>query len=169
MVMRYLHRLAAAAVVCFARIASAQLSYQTVALTGQAVPGAGEGVMYATFSPQTINAPKLNDVGLIAYSATLSGPGVTDANNAALLAGGAATPQLFLRKGDPAPGAGSGVVYGVANPGTLNDAGQISYFAQLSGPGITQANDTAEYVGSLMAPSQLSLREGAPLEAQPGA
>jgi hypothetical protein len=91
----------AASLVGGATPVSSDVTYQTIALTGQAASGAGEGVIYSSFAL----FPRLNGAGEVAYVATLAGTGITDANNKVLYAGGVASPQIVARKGDLPPGA----------------------------------------------------------------
>jgi hypothetical protein len=73
---------------------------------------------------------------------------------------------LLAREGDAAPGTGAGVVYGsnFFHP-TLNAAGQSAFTGNLTGTGVTGANDTGVWSG---APGSVTLlaREG---DAAPGA
>jgi hypothetical protein len=75
-----------------------------------------------------------------------------------VFAGDAAAPQLIARSGNAAPGVGAGVVYGGFVGPVINDAGQITYRASLSGTGVTSSNDLTIYAGTLSSP-QLIARE----------
>jgi hypothetical protein len=97
-----------------------------VARRGDAVPGGG-GAVFSSFTP-----PVLNDAGQVVFRAGLSGPGVTAANDRALLAGGA----IVARTGDEAPGTGGAVFSGLFDD-DLNASGQAAFLAGLSGPGVT--------------------------------
>src|SRR5262245_50505444 len=70
-------------------------TFTTIAITGQAAPGLGAGVNIATF-PQE---PSINAAGNIAFLATVSGTGVTDANDTAAWEGIPESAQLVVRKG----------------------------------------------------------------------
>ena len=52
--------------------------------------------------------PALNNAGRVAYSAILSGTGVTFANNSAIFVAGPAAPPLVAREGAAAPARPSG-------------------------------------------------------------
>ena len=160
--MHVTHKLAAAATAVTLALAVPAVgqTYQTVALSGRPAPGAGAGVNYASFG-----TPALNDAGQVAYFAFLTGTGVTGANDSAIFAGGFAAPRLVAREGSAAPGAGAGVNYSGFSTPALSDAGQVAYFAGLTGTGVTGANDETIYAGDFATP-QLVAREGS---AAPGA
>ena len=129
---------------------------QLVARTGNAAPGTAAGVNYSGLD----GSPSLNGTGQVAYLASLTGTGITTANNAAIYAGPVAGPQLVAREGSAAPGTAAGVNYSVLNDTpALNDAGQVAYRAGLTGTGVTTANDAAIYAGPAAGP-QLVAREG---------
>jgi hypothetical protein len=138
-----------------AAVASAQVAYQTIALTGEAAPSMGAGVSYLDFSGAPVQSP-----GRVAFVAGLTGAGVTDASNLALYAGGFGSPQLVAHEGDTPPGAVAGTAaYSNFAQVTLNDLGQIAYVAILAGNDVTEANDGGLYAGNFAAP-QLIAREG---------
>jgi hypothetical protein len=114
-----------------------------VARTGDAVPGSGGAVLTGfLFSPQ------LNDAGEVAFSAHLTGAGVTDENDFAIFADGA----IVVRKGDAAPGVGGAVLDTLFSALALNDAGEVAFRARLSGAGVTDENDTGIFTsGALVA------------------
>jgi hypothetical protein len=140
-------------IVC-AHAGFAQVSYQTVALSGQDAPGLQPGVTYSAF----FSAPLVTDGGQLTFGAMLSGAGVTPANDYAIYVGPPADPQLVARRGDSAPGAGEGVVY--TNFGlTINDAGNTVLYSQLSGPGVSYPNSEAIFAGDVANP-QMVVRWG---------
>jgi hypothetical protein len=145
-----------------ASVASAQLSYHTVALTGQQAPGAAAGVSYGTLSL----SPLSNDSQQVAYVGILTGPGIDSANDAAIYAGDIAGPQLVARAGAPAPGAGPDVTYSSLISATLADDGRVGFITDLAGPGVTFANSQAIYAGGIATGPQLLARRG---DAAPGA
>lgn len=110
---------------------------RAVALQGAPAPGAN-GALYSDFQ---FTNPVVNGNGLVAFIATLSGAGVTTANNEALFAGPPGAIQLVVRKGDQVnlgPGLGARTVFDMAitpgsggedgNPLALNDSGRLIYF-----------------------------------------
>jgi hypothetical protein len=127
-----------------------------VTLAGPA-PGAGAGVNFSgIFGP-----PVLNNTGQTAFSADLTGTGVTSGNNTGIWSEGSGTLALVAREGSPAPAIDAGVNFGLFDPPRLNSAGQIAFRATLTGSGVTSSNDTgiwSEGSGTLA----LVAREGSP-------
>ena len=109
-----------------------------VVQTGDQAPNSS-----ATFAELT--SPVLSNSGQVAFTAELDGTGVSAANNEAVYRGGAGTLAPVAREGDPAPGAGSGVVFGDFAFGTvgLNNADQVAFRADLRGTGVDDTNDSA--------------------------
>jgi len=150
-------------------------SPQVVAREGNAAPGGPAGVNYSTFSTSSsLRGPILNDAGHVAFFSSLTGAGVTAANNEALFAGTLASPSLIAREGDPAPGTPAGVNFRVMAAGNfasginsnlaLNDAGQIAVQLQLQGSGVTVANDDSLYLFDPVQGPFLIAREGDPFD-----
>ncbi|MBB6429777.1 DUF7453 family protein [Algisphaera agarilytica] len=79
--------------------------------------------------------PVLNDNGMIAFRAVITGPDVDHTNNFVIYsqaAGPKGSLELFLRDGDAAPDTPPGVQFtGISAP-VLNNAGQITFTALLS-------------------------------------
>lgn len=91
-----------------------------------------------------------NKSGTVFFSANVSGGGTTTANDQAIYLGSIAGLTLVHREGDPAPASlGAGVNFGTTNNSSmfLNDAGQIAFFASLTGS-VTTADDTAMFLGT---------------------
>jgi hypothetical protein len=129
---------------------------RTVALRGQAAPGAG-GAIFNTFS----QTPALNESGLAAFLATLQQTGgVTAVNDAGIWSEGSGAMALVARESNPAPGAPSGVLFGssLGSP-ILNDQGQTAFIASLQGTGVTTANSSAAFA-ELAGPLGLIARTG---------
>ena len=131
-----------------------------VAREGDAAPGAGEGVLFSS-----LFGPQLNDQGEIAFEGLLTGTGVTGANDLAIFSDVGGALVLVAREGDAAPGAGAGVSFGRFFDPELNDQGEIAFRTNLTGTGVTFANDGAIFsdVGGTLS---LVAREG---DAAPGA
>jgi hypothetical protein len=106
-----------------------------------------------------LSVPALNDLGQVAYFALLKGTGVGNNNNAAIYAGDLDNLKIVARERDPAPGTAKGVEYSNFVSPTLNDVGQVAYFALLIGGDVIDSNNTAIYAGSFASP-QLVAREG---------
>ncbi|MEM9914329.1 MAG: choice-of-anchor tandem repeat NxxGxxAF-containing protein [Planctomycetota bacterium] len=118
-------------VVAMGSPAAAEVTYETRALSGQAVSGAGLGVEFSSFS-----IPSINQSGQIAFFSTLAGPEVDSSNAFSIwseAAGSIANPGLIARRGDPAPGTEAGVDFvGLSSP-NINNAGQTAFWAETTG------------------------------------
>lgn len=87
----------------------------------------------------------LNAAGQVAFSATLSGDGVTSANDRALYRFGDAGTVQIAREGDALP-TGPGNFKSIRTTEiAFNDAGQLAFSASLEGAGIDSTNDVALY------------------------
>jgi hypothetical protein len=109
--------------------------------------------------------PRVNSSGVVAFPAAL-GAGADSSNNTGIWAGPPGALSLVARAGNAAPGTPAGVVFsgGMQNWLMLNDAGQVVFRANLTGPGVDSSNDAGIWAG---APGLLQLiaREG---DAAPG-
>ncbi|MEO0993584.1 MAG: choice-of-anchor tandem repeat NxxGxxAF-containing protein, partial [Pseudomonadota bacterium] len=128
-------------------------SSSVIARTGEAAPGTG-GAEFSGFS-----RPVLNNAGEVAFRGTLTGSGVTGANNEGLFT----SSGLVVREGDAAPGTGGAVFAGFGAP-SLNDMGEILFGAGLAGPGVTGANNSALFLWDGIRAPSLLLREGSVLD-----
>ncbi len=117
----------------------------THVLTGDAAPGVGSGVSFATLSNL-----QFNNAGQIAYLATLSGAGISSLNDQGIWRDSA----LIARTGSAAPGAG-GANFGVFVGPQLNAAGQVAFTGFLVGAGVTSSN-----VSGIWRDSSLVVRQG---------
>lgn len=99
---------------------------------GSAAKAAGSGVSFSTLSSLRLNA-----AGQLSFLASLTGTGVTTANDTSLWLDN----ELVARAGSAAPGTGSGVSFTSLGTGLPNAAGQLAYQAELSGTGVSAAND----------------------------
>jgi hypothetical protein len=110
-----------------------------IAREGNAAPGVGSGVNFGF-----LNNPVLNNTGQVAFQGFLTGTGVvTGSNDRAIWRDS----TLIARRGDPAPGTGSGVNFGGFDDPILNNSGQVAFFSGLTGNGVTGANDFAIWLG----------------------
>jgi hypothetical protein len=144
-------------------------SMQLVARTGQPAAGAPAGGNYG--QAVGLITPSINDSGQLAFgmSWTTGLAGVDSTNDTVLYAGPIGSPQLIAREGDPAPGTAPGTNYSTPAAGfgkilALNDSGGIYFEADVTGPSVTSANNTAYFAGPWAAP-KLIAREG---DAAPG-
>ncbi len=133
---------------------------------GDAAPGTGLGVTFNAFGG-TNTTSAANSIGQRTFTASLTGTGVTTANDTGLWVGAPGAVSLLAREGDQAPGQAAGVTFGAVFPTSatpINASGQAVFFSGLTGTGVTTANDTAIWRGS---PGNVALvaREG---DAAPG-
>ncbi|WP_145289910.1 DUF7453 family protein [Pirellulimonas nuda] len=134
------------------------VSYETVVLSGDPVPGAEPGV---AFSDLGVLGLSLNAGGQLVFGANVSGPGVTLANDLALLSYSGGPLRLIARTGQPAPGVAPGYRFeGLDYNPVLNNAGQTAFFAGLAGgPSGSQLAHYLDTGGAL----QLSAQRGDPV------
>jgi len=124
---------------------SARTAYTNFA-NGEHAPGLAAGVTLYGGTDY-----RLNNAGEVAFISTLSGSGVSyGVNDTSIWAGAPNALQMAMRKGDVAPQSGGATFaslswqYGIqqfSNHYQLNDAGQVVFFAQLAGAGVSTSND----------------------------
>jgi len=102
----------------------------------------------------------LNESGLSVFEATLSSTADGSFDDAGIYLGGPNGLTQIARKGQPVPG-GNGV-FAEFSPPRLNDAGQISFFAELSQTSGTVRDDTAIYLYDPQSGLTELVREGQP-------
>ena len=102
--------------------AAAQGRQQTVALQGQAAPGAGGAVF------EFLHAPILNASGQVAFISALSGAGITQG---VFRSDGGSVAAMVLQ-GQAAPGAGAGTFLNFDQL-RLNGPGALSFYAAVAG------------------------------------
>ncbi len=111
------------------------ITFRTVALSGNPAPGTSAGVSFANMI-----FPVINNSGQTAFRAILTGSGVTSGNDAGVWSeGNGIGLSLVLREGDPAPGTPAGVTFVprfIDSP-ILNDAGQTASREFITGPGLS--------------------------------
>jgi hypothetical protein len=104
-----------------------------VAIAGQQAPGTATGVV---FHRSQIPAPSINSAGQNAFDASLTGPGVTAANDRGVWVQRNGALALVAREGSPAPTPTLGTTYGTLGAeAALNSAGQVAYSSTLVGGG----------------------------------
>lgn len=114
------------------------LTFQTVALSGQAAPGTG-GRVFSFFYPPTIS-----DSGRVAFASWLTG---VTSNDECLMSGLPGSLQLVAREGSAAPGTtGVFTQNGWLFP-RVNSGGVVAFSAALTGFGIDSTNNTGIWVG----------------------
>ena len=115
---------------------------RTVALTGDAAPGTGNGINFLSLS-QGFDGPVLNDAGQTAFLGRLTGDGVGFGNDSGIWSerSGAGL-SLVARQGDSAPGIGVGVNFGSFDSFlAIDNTGQTSFSGQLIGAGVNFQNN----------------------------
>jgi cysteine-rich repeat protein len=129
-----------------------------VVQAGDPVPGFPDGTTFATPDAPTINAS-----GVVAFAATIRGPGIDASNAAAIWAGVPGALGLVARKGDQAPGTPAGVVFDLFLSLPIVSAdGRAAFLARLRGPGVEETNREGIWRGTTPGDLQLVAREGEP-------
>jgi hypothetical protein len=130
---------------------------------GDPAPGFPEGVMIGSMVGAICY---VSEPGQIVFSAKLTGPGITPGvNDRALWIGTPGSFTRLLQAGDPAPGLPAGVLLkpsGIMTLGAfISDNGTLLVVSDLTGAGVTSANDQCIWIGT---PGNLKLlyREGMP-------
>ena len=88
-----------------------------VAKTGDKAPGTPAGVNY-----DLVTSPVMNNSGVIAFSGSVSGPGVDQTNNFVIFAGAVGSVQLIGREATTFPEG-----FGLSGELALNDLGQVAF------------------------------------------
>ncbi|MDX2147049.1 MAG: GC-type dockerin domain-anchored protein [Planctomycetota bacterium] len=107
-----------------------------IARTGSAAPGLPAGVNYASFGPIVFSN------GFAAFTATLTGSGVSVTNNQALFVHANGTTSLVARSGSPAPGTSTGVLFALFSAYALSTDGEVAFRGVLTGTGVNSGNDS---------------------------
>ncbi len=117
-------------------VSHAAITYDTIALTGDAAPGTGAGVYFGS-----IGVALLNDAGQTVFMGLLTGAGVDFTNDTGIFSESGGIPRLVARTYDAAPGIGAGLKFGIIKRPVLNNAGQIAFIGTLFGTGVDGTND----------------------------
>ena len=131
-----------------------------VARMDSQAPDTPAGVLFNSFG----TIPLINAAGNVAFGAQLRGPGVVIGENLnGIWAGPPESVRLLAREGDPAPGTPEGVRYFVLQTALRdwNERGEVSFSGQVTGPGVSFANDSALWAGR-PGNIQLVARDGSP-------
>jgi hypothetical protein len=125
-------------------------------------PNLGAGLHFSQFF-----RPFINSAGQITFRATLTGSGVTTANDNGIWTTTAAGPlACVVREGDSAPNLSPGVLLNNLRNPVIDAAGDIVFFSDLSGTGIDTTNNQALYLWQNGALNTL-LRKGDLLDVDP--
>ncbi len=106
--------------------AGAEVSFQSVAIINQSAPGLSNNVHFSGF-----NDVSLADDGRIAFTANISGPGVSSTNNLGLWAGWAGDLNLQVQTGDPVPGT-NGETFTYLDSPNIDNHGTVGFLAKAS-------------------------------------
>jgi hypothetical protein len=105
---------------------------------GSQAAGTPSGVNYNVL----LDLPLLNTSGKAAVSATLTGSGVTGANDLGLWSGVSDNVSLVAREGNSAPGTPNGVTFSLVTANAvMNGAGNTAFRGRVTGSGVGSAND----------------------------
>ncbi len=131
---------------------------QKLVQAGEPAPFTEPGTVFASSSTAAI---RLTDNGTVFVIYDLAGPAVNTTNDQAIYAWSPGPPQLIWRRGMAAPGTDPGVVFAWSEPccAAFNDLGQFVSRCGLSGPGVTNQNDSGYWV-LWSGGGQLVAREG---------
>ena len=146
-----------------------------VASTAAPAPGTA-----GTFKEVSVS-PLMNESGRVLFQGQVQGAGVDELSDDGVWAGTPGDVRLVAMEGQSAPGTG-GARFGQALvPGPdgdewqsafvsvqQNDAGQVAWLGSLTGPGVTQSNDTAIFATDPSGRTLLVAREGDLLDAGGG-
>lgn len=124
-------------------VESAARSFDTIAFSGQAAPGAAPHHVFTQF-----NKPSINNAGQVAFTATVQGFDVGSFNDRGIWAGGLGSLDLVAREGDDAPGAGPNIFFNSFENPNINDAGHVAFRGLMSGPGVSLDNNQAVWSNS---------------------
>jgi hypothetical protein len=121
---------------------------QLVAREGDPAPGTGAGVVFSEFAYPPFLLQGLNGAGQIGFRALLGGPGVNGTNSSGLWIGPPGGLSLVAHEASPAPGLGTGVLFGdmLTDP-MINRLGQVIFQSGLTGAGVNTANNAAIWAG----------------------
>jgi hypothetical protein len=100
-------------------------------------PGTASGVKFLTLGNAT-----LNNRAQIVFPSTLTGLGITSANDSGVWSGPPDHLALSAQKNQAAPGTSGGVKFAGVGPPQLSPAGSLAFTANLTGSGVGDANDT---------------------------
>jgi hypothetical protein len=101
-------------------------------------PGLGSGVNFGS-----IVSVRMNAGGDIVFDGTLTGTGITSANNQGLWTWNDNALQLIARSGsaEPGPNLGAGVYFSSFGTSRINAAGDVAFLGDLTGTGINSSNN----------------------------
>ncbi|MHA3775569.1 DUF7453 family protein [Verrucomicrobiota bacterium sgz303538] len=143
-------------------IENADLVSEWLFTKGATVPGTGGPGSGIPAGPiwDSFGVPAINGSGELAFVASLKlSP---SGSLTGIFAGPAEAPALLVKKGDAAPGADGAVFASFKDP-LFNEAGRVAFVANISGAGVTAANNSGIWtnvLGADAAAFQLVARKG---------
>jgi hypothetical protein len=140
-----------------------------LAQTGTQAAGMPAGVHYGNFMTDSVNSHQLANGGWVAFTTSVTGSGVTTANDKALWLGTAGNLTAPIREGDDVPGL-AGVKFGefpAFHDPSLSSLGLVAVSVQLTGEGVTTSNDEAIWVAGPGTLTQVA-RKGDVIDLDPG-
>jgi sugar lactone lactonase YvrE len=129
----------------------------------------GDPALDATGAPRFagFRRGEINAAGHVAFWAQVRTPGGTPAGNGVWRSEPGLLRPLAVT-GQEVPGAPAGTLFSNMQPPALNDQDQVAFFASLSGPGVTSANDGSLWRADEDGDLTLIAREGDTLEVLAG-
>lgn len=122
--------------------ATAQISYSTIALSGQPAPGTPAGITFNGFI-----WPVINNAGKVAFTAGLTGTGIDVNNDSGIWSNSTGSLALVARAGMTAPGS-SGFFQPLFGTSIVLDSnGAVTFISSLGGPGINSTNNSGVWSG----------------------
>ncbi len=149
--------LAACMLLAGACVVLAQTPMHVIARDGDPAPGTPGGATFKGFSQVVIN-----NLGVTAFVGGLAGSGVTTDNDTGIWGGTASSLGLAAREDASAPGALGDTRFAQFQFPSLNNLGQVEFFAQLRGSAVNSGNGYGTWAG-LPGAIQLAYRNGDPL------
>jgi hypothetical protein len=138
--------------------------YRLIAEEGDSAPGTMAGVSFLELN----DTFEMNKSGHIAIWASLTGIGVSAANNEGIWREDDEGLHLVVRLGDQAPGTSAGVHFSNLGQPTINGIGQVAFPGYLSGVGVTDENDFGFWALDRNGILQLLIREGDEIDTDDG-
>lgn len=113
---------------------------ETIALSGEQAPAAAPGVTFLG-----LFAPAINAAGQVAFTSSLSGPGVDGSNNIGIYSNATGALAEVARTGSQAPGATPGVLLETFFTPRFSSTGQTAFEAIIFDPAVNDFPNLAIY------------------------
>jgi len=138
---------------------------ELLARAGDPAPGTPSGTLFLALPNVEIPLGFLAAGGGAAFPGTLTGPGITGADDLGIWSDASGRVALVVREGDPVPGA-PGLAFSEPLLHRFTPAGESLFFASLRGAGVTTADDEALW-SHLAGVVEQRAREGDPAPGTP--